>query len=194
YINRLVINYYNGKHPKHHLWKIHYKFIIDNIKPGEKVLDIGCGGSMSYNQQLAKNNNIIDAVDKNSILVQKCSNENKFENIKYYVLDISQELPSKKYDIIILSHVLEHINNPVVVLHNIKKITNKIIVRLPRYDNDWMKLVKKDLGMYYYNDLDHKQEFTQESAEELVRGAGWKIITSLNDVDIKILATLDNKS
>ncbi|MFX1375559.1 MAG: hypothetical protein ACFFA0_07090 [Promethearchaeota archaeon] len=51
-----------------------------------------------------------------------------------------------------------------------------------------MYLVKKDLGMFYFKDRDHKQEYTIGTARELIQHSGWKIITSLNDIDIKIIA------
>jgi len=190
YIDRLVISYYDGKHPKHHLWKNHYKFIIDNINQNDKVLDIGCGKSLSYGQELSSKVDFLDAIDINEDLINSCLKSNKYSNIHYYKLDITKELPTKSYDVVILSHVLEHLKNPLDILQNIRKITRKIIVRLPRYDDHWHYLVKKDLGIFYYKDSDHKQEFTLETAKKLLQDAGWDIKIALNDVDIKILATI----
>lgn len=190
YIDRLVISYYDGKHPKHHLWKYHYKFIIDNINQNDKVLDIGCGKSLSYGQELSSRVDFLDAIDINEDLINSCLKSNKHNNINYYKLDITKELPTKSYDVVILSHVLEHLKNPLEVLQNIRKITKKIIVRLPRYDDHWHYLVKKDLGLFYYKDRDHKKEFILETAKKLVQDAGWDIKLALNDIDIKILATI----
>lgn len=192
YISRLVVKYYDGKHPKHHLWHSHYKFIIENINPGDKVLDVGCGKSLSYSQQLSTKIDFLDAIDINGEKIQFSIKENKFENIHFSVFDITKDLPSKKYDVIILSHILEHLDRPKEILKKIKAITKKIIVRLPRYDNNWMNLVKKDLGMYYYKSRDHKQEFTLESAIKLIESADWSIRKAFNDIDIKIIATSNN--
>ena len=85
YINKLVLFYYDGKHPKHHLWVDYYKFVVENIKPNDTVLDVGCGGSMSYNQELANKVNFIDAIDINNILIQQCITKNQFENIHFFV-------------------------------------------------------------------------------------------------------------
>lgn len=194
YINELSVKYYNGKHPKHFLWVDHYKFIIDNINSGEEILDVGCGASLSYIQELAKKQVKIDAIDLNHILIQKCRNENIFKNINFFVLDITKELPDKNYDVVILSHVLEHLSEPRELLRKLKKITQKVIIRLPRYDDHWMYLVKKDLGMFYYKDRDHRREYTIKTAKDLIEGTGWEIITSINDVDIKIIAIINNRS
>jgi len=86
-----------------------------------------------------------------------------------------------------MSHVLEHLKEPEKVLHKIKSITDKIIIRLPRYDDHWMYLVKKDLGLFYFKDADHKREYTLKESTDLIEASGWKIQTALNDIDIKIV-------
>ena len=55
-----------------------------------------------------------------------------------------------------------------------------------------MYLVKKDLGMFYFKDKDHKQEFTLDSAIKLIQGSGWNVVKAFNDIDIKIVATINN--
>jgi len=192
YINKLVVLYYDGKHPKHHLWPQHTKFIDENINPNDRVLDIGCGKSMTYNQRIAPIVKYFDAFDINEKKIRYCEKENKFSNVHFSVMDVTKEFPSKKYDVVILSHVLEHLYNPNDVLEKLKSITKKIIVQLPRYDNHWWYLVKKDLDLFYFKDEDHKQEFTIETAKNLIQESGWKVLVAYNDVDIKIIAVLDN--
>lgn len=189
-INIKCKEHYKGKHPKHHLWTIHYQFIIQNINKNDKVLDVGSGASLSYTQKLAKVASEIDCCDIKPELVEYSMNVNKYNNVNYFVLDITKEIPEKKYDVIILSHVLEHLDNPKKVLENIKKITKKVIIRLPRYDDHWMYLVKKDLGFYYFKDADHKKEYTLIEAVDLVESAGWIVDIALNDIDIKIVAKI----
>ncbi|MFX1375560.1 MAG: class I SAM-dependent methyltransferase [Promethearchaeota archaeon] len=135
FISELAVKYYDGKHPKHFLWVDHYKFITNNINPGEKVMDIGCGASLSYNLELAKNQIVVDAVDINPALIQKCKTEKRLENINFRLLDITKELPDQQYDTVILSHILEHLSDPAELLRKLHKITQKIILRLPRYDD-----------------------------------------------------------
>ncbi len=187
-ISQKCEQYYQGNHPKHHLWKSHYKFIIENVLPGDNVLDVGSGASLSYIQELAGFCTQIDCCDIRKDLIERCIKENNFNNITFKVLDITEELPKEEYDVVILSHILEHLKGPEKVLQSIKQITNKIIVRLPRYDDHWTYLVKKDLGLFYYKDHDHKREYVLDDARELITSAGWKLARILNDVDIKIVA------
>lgn len=188
-INKLSVEYYGGKHPKHHLWTNHYKFILDSVLDGETVLDVGCGTSSSYLIELARRGNKIDACDKDAEKIEWNLRNAKIENVTYIVLDITKELPGKKYEVVIFSHILEHLDNPESLLRKVKKVTDKIVVRLPRYDDHWMYLVKKDLGFFYYKDRDHKREYTLEEAVDLVEDAGWRVESAQNDVDVKIVAT-----
>ena len=73
------------------------------------------------------------------------------------------------------------------MLRRIKRIADRIIVRLPRYDNHWMYLIRKDLGIFYFKDQDHKREYTVHDAISLVESSGWVVRKALNDVDIKIM-------
>jgi len=187
-INSVCVEYYKGKHPKHHLWTGHYQFILDNIENGATVLDVGCGASSSYTQKLAKKCKIIDCCDYKPDLVERSIKANQFSNVNFFICDITREVPTKNYDMVILSHVLEHLNDPVKVLENLQKITNKLIIRLPRYDDHWMYLVKKDIGLFYFKDADHKREYTLQDAIAEVEKAGWNVTTALNDIDIKIVA------
>lgn len=189
-INDASFSYYKGNHPKHFLWKIHYKFVIDNVRENDIVMDVGTGSSLSYTQELASKSKSIDCCDINKVLVEKSKSGNQFPNVNYFVLDVTKDVPDKRYDVVILSHILEHLYEPEKVLENLKKCTNKLIIRLPRYDDHWMYLVKKDLGMFYFKDLDHKREYTLQDAIMLVRSSGWNIEKAVNDVDIKIVAKL----
>ena len=179
---------YYGGHPKHILWDIHYQFILENIEPGSVVFDVGTGASLSYTQKLASICKQVDCCDIKPELIEKSASRNRYRNVKYFVQDITKVLPDEKYDVVILSHVLEHLYEPEKALENLHSITKKIIVRLPRYDNHWMYLVKKDLGLFYFKDADHKKEYTLSEAKHLVESAEWDVKIALNDIDIKIVA------
>jgi SAM-dependent methyltransferase len=48
YIDQGAIRYENGIHVKHRLTRYH-DFFVERIRPGERVLDVGCGnGAVSY--------------------------------------------------------------------------------------------------------------------------------------------------
>jgi len=114
--SRLAIKVEGSLHPKHRLMNYH-KFFVDNIEARDTVLDIGCGnGALAYD--VAKKAKKVVGIDLNK--------ENYLSsNIEYLVGDATKDLPSQKFDVIILSNVLEHIENRVEFLNKIKKIGSK---------------------------------------------------------------------
>lgn len=108
------------------------KTILPPLKGNESVIDIGCGyGSVSY--ELIKRGHHVAAVEinKEAIDVLKAKGFEVFER------DISKPLNiSKKFDIVLILDVLEHLFDPYSLLKEAKKITNPggvIIVSVPLY-------------------------------------------------------------
>lgn len=86
--------------------------VLDKLKRIYSVLDIGCGtGTLDF--YLAKQGKSIDGIDisSNAISTAKINarNFNLDKNIKFYVGDIQKKLPVGKYDLVILSEVIEHV-------------------------------------------------------------------------------------
>ena len=47
-MDRAAVEYGEGVHPKHRLTRYH-DFFVERLRPGERVLDVGCGiGSVAY--------------------------------------------------------------------------------------------------------------------------------------------------
>ena len=78
----------------------------------------------------------------------------------------------KKFNVVILSNVLEHVNQRISFLNNIiKKIKPKFfIIRVPAFDRDWRVPLKKELGIEWRLDSTHYIEYTKETLlDELLR-------------------------
>lgn len=172
-ISYLAIKVEDGVHPKHRLIGYH-QFFINNVSENDSVLDIGCGnGSLDYDiAKKAKNVTGIDIEEKN---INKAKVKNSRDNIKYIKGDATKDLGNEKFDIIILSNVLEHIENRVLFMDNIKDLAQKYLIRVPMFDRDWIPLYKKELGIEWRLDLTHYIEFTKASFEKEINEAGYKI-------------------
>ncbi|MBU2544899.1 class I SAM-dependent methyltransferase [Patescibacteria group bacterium] len=159
-----------GIHPKHRLTNYH-KFFVDNIKSNDSVLDIGCGkGELTFDlAQKAKN---VVGIDFNEKSIDLAKNKFSAFNIKYILGNVTEDLPCEKFDVLILSNVLEHIENRVEFLNKIKRLGDKILIRVPMINRDWITLYKKELGLEWRLDGGHFTEYTLESFKKEIEEAG----------------------
>ena len=169
----MAIKIEGGLHPKHRLMDYH-KFFIDNINPGDMVLDIGCGiGALAFD--IAKKAAEVTGIDLNERSIKAAKEKFSAPNIKYIVGDALKSLPDKKFDVIILSNVLEHIENRVEFLNKIKSQSSKVLIRVPMINRDWITLYKKELGLEWKLDKSHFTEYTLESFEDELKKANLKL-------------------
>src|SRR5258706_1852874 len=104
-ISFLAIKSEGGIHPKHRLLGYH-DFVIQDISSADSVLDIGCGnGALSYDVAgKAKQVIGIDIEEKN---IKQAKNKHFRSNLEYIVGDATKDLGNQKFDVIVLSNVLE---------------------------------------------------------------------------------------
>lgn len=169
----------NGIHPKHHLINYH-EFFIKNINTQDCVLDIGCGnGFVAY--QVARKAKKVTAIDINSTAIADAQKKFAKANLEFITGNALNWQFSEKFDVIILSNVLEHIEQRIEFLQKIKPLAPKIIIRVPMINRDWLTLYKKQMGHSYLLDNTHFIEYTLESFSSEIRQAGF----SLQDYSIQ---------
>jgi len=162
-----------GIHPKHRLTNYH-QFFVDNIDPQDAVLDIGCGqGFLTYD--VAKKARSVTAIDLNKDNIELARRDFNKDNIKYIYGDATQFDFEEKFDVAILSNVLEHIDNRHAFLLRIKELADKFLVRVPMLNREWLTYYKRELGVEYRLDLTHKIEYTIESFQQELKKAGMKL-------------------
>ncbi|MCK4809566.1 MAG: class I SAM-dependent methyltransferase [Candidatus Omnitrophica bacterium] len=173
-IGKLSVLCNKGVHPKHGLLR-YYEFFLDNINEKDIVLDVGCGSGVVA-EALAKKAKHITAVDMKEASVRKASFLSRSSNIEYLSADVTQYAFRRRFDVVMLSNVLEHISRRVEFLKKMAKISDKILVRVPMVDRDWLTLYKKQLGMEYRLDKTHFIEYTLDSFKEEAGLAGLAVL------------------
>jgi 2-polyprenyl-3-methyl-5-hydroxy-6-metoxy-1,4-benzoquinol methylase len=165
---KLAIKAEGGLHPKHRITNYH-QFFVDNINKSDRVLDIGCGnGALTFD--LARKAKFVVGIDLNEKNIEVAKRKYKAKNIEYKVGDATKDLSEEKYDVIVLSNVLEHIKNRVEFLRKLKKLAPTILIRVPMINRDWITLYKRELGVEWRSDKTHYVEYTLETfKEELVK-------------------------
>lgn len=140
---------------------------FDNIS----ALDIGCSNGFKTNLLLDKYDNIIEIhgidIDENAIKEAK----EKFKNNRKYKFELKtiDELDAnKKYDLIILSYVLQHLENPKDFLVKLKSFLSDRGVLIIKVPDDSFKVCYPDeedllhkIFELYENNIMRKQTTTK---------------------------------
>lgn len=107
-----------------------------------KILDIGCGeGNLLEN--LGSEYNELYGMDISTIALDNISPVVK-DNITFFIGDLSKKdsLTSMKFDVIICSEVLEHIENDAAAIENLNELLNSsghLIITVPYKNKYWTK-------------------------------------------------------
>ena len=178
-LNERAIYYGNGIHPKHYLTKYH-NFFIDRIENGETVVDIGCGlGAVAVDIASIHKKSFVIGIDINKDNIEKArqlKKKNALKNIIFKCDDFNNQ-SGLKADVVILSNVLEHIYDRRYFLQNIIKKTcaKKYLIRVPLFERDWQIPLRKELGISYFSDTDHKVEHKLEEFKSEIFNSNLKI-------------------
>ncbi|MFH0976550.1 MAG: methyltransferase domain-containing protein [Spirochaetota bacterium] len=174
---RASIRYGDGIHTKHKHIKYH-DFFIENTPAGSKVLDIGCGnGALAYDIATHVLKVTVYGIDLNQDNISVAKNRFMNENIVYVCGDALKDLPNDIFDVIVLSNVLEHLENRVEFLNEIKTRynPNKFLIRIPIFERDWRVPLKRELGIDYRLDSTHCIEYSQDEFFNEIAQAGLQV-------------------
>ena len=121
----------NGKfRVLHQIRPLRIQYILDQIQNNSvkdlEILDLGCGGGL-VSESLARLGANVTGIDfvNNNIKVAKEHARFGNLNINYLNLDIENLKIKKKFDVIIIFEVLEHLNNWETFIYNISQILKK---------------------------------------------------------------------
>lgn len=172
-ITSLVRRLNKGVHPKRKIMG-YEKFFLNNISPEDSVLDIGCHeGYLS--KAAAKICQKVVGIDNNLKSIVLAEKGEKISNLSFVFGDATSFDFSCHFNKIILSNVLEHIENRIVFLEKLKQLSDTILLRVPLLTRDWLVVYKKENGFEYRLDPTHFIEYTLEELKKELEESGWKI-------------------
>ncbi|MDO8529800.1 MAG: class I SAM-dependent methyltransferase [bacterium] len=169
----LAIKAEHGLHPKHRLIGYH-AFFVNNVRPEDVVLDIGCGNG-ALTADVAKKAKRVVGIDFSEANIATAKRKYSAQNTEYICQDAVKNLPAGTFDVIILSNVLEHIEDRAAFLRGLKNRASKFLIRVPMVNRDWITLYKKELGVEYRLDTTHFIEYTMESFQDELEKAGFAV-------------------
>lgn len=169
--------YGGGVHTKHKHTSYH-DFFVERIQANERVLDIGCGiGAVAFD--IAQRTGAqVHGVDLNQGSIATAKQRYQLPNLSFAVQDALQLAIETPFDTIVLSNVLEHIVERPGFLRQAMQATGakRIFIRVPLFERDWRVPLKKELGVEWRLDLDHKTEYTLAQFAEETSQAGLTLV------------------
>jgi SAM-dependent methyltransferase len=170
------IRYGGGVHTKHR--HIHYHdFFVQHVRAGERVLDIGCGiGAVAYDLA-AKAGAEVTGIDQHAPYLEQARQQYAHPRVRYLLGDARSDLPAERFDVIVMSNVLEHLEQRVAFLREVQARYQpaRWLIRVPVFERDWRVPLKKELGLDYRLDPTHFIEYTQETFAAELGQAGLAI-------------------
>ena len=140
--------------------------VLENAK---SVLDLGCyrGELLSHFPNHLEKDGV--DIDQPSIEFARLN----FPEANFYCQDLEKFNTGKKYDLIIMLHVLEHLKNPLEVIKNIHNAAHQnsyLIIEVPILENGFTNDVN---GFFSAQHLTH---FSRASLKNFFKKGGWEII------------------
>jgi len=94
-------------------------------------------------------------------------------NLEFRHADATQRLPEGEFDVVVLSNVLEHLDERPAFIRRVVAATQAhvVLIRVPLFERDWRLPMRRELGMTYFSDPTHRIEHTlAEFAQEIAEG------------------------
>ncbi len=161
--------YPRGKFPVRHS-----AFLLDAIQPGQRVLDLGCANGEITAMIAARGADVV-GIDQNPALIAQARRENPgltFEQgeARAYLAQ------APRFDVLVLSHCLEHLDDPAGFLRGFTAHFTRIYVEVPDFEATHLNQIRIDQGSdLLYMDSDHVCEFTRDELKELCQRAGLSV-------------------
>lgn len=148
------------------------------IPQGGTVLDVGCGLGR-WSRAAATTASRVVGVDYDAGLIAAARRRATESHIEFRVADITEPLREtlgdERFDVILLLHVLEHVERSGELLQEFSALGTQLIVEVPDFEADALNHVRLALGTRFYSDADHVREYTGEMLRDELETSGWHV-------------------
>lgn len=153
-------------------------FLMRLLPEGARVLDLGCGrGDMSA--VVAGKASQVVGVDHDPRAIGSARTRYTAPNLEFLHADALTYLESgpAPFDVLILSHVLEHLDGPETFLRTFAPYFRHVYIEVPDFDKTYLNHYRSELGVdLIHTDDDHVSEFDREELRTMLDDCGLRII------------------
>jgi SAM-dependent methyltransferase len=175
-VDVLAVDLDDGVHAKHRIMRYH-DFFVERIRAGERVLDVGCGrGELAYDL-VTRGGVEVTGIDLNAASLAAARKRFGTDRLEFVQADALAWDRPEHFDVVVLSNVLEHIDDRVGLLRRLREraLPDRFLIRVPMLERDWLVGLRRDLGLPYYGDATHRTEYSPEQLEGELRAAGLEL-------------------
>lgn len=147
------------------------------IPSNASVMDVGCGYGRLCRLAAPYARRVV-GIDYDAHRIELARRHTSDAKVEYRVADATTGLGTEVFDVAILSHALEHIDDVAGLLGDVRAVARLIILEAPDFDADCLNPVRRDLGCRWYNDNDHVREYTLSILCDEVERHGWTVTHS----------------
>jgi SAM-dependent methyltransferase len=176
-IDTLALPYGGGVHVKHRLMRYH-DFFVDRIRATDRVVDVGCGYGAVAHSIAARAGATVVGLDMSAEQIARArARYGSLPGLSFEVGTAPDVLPAGRFDVVVASNVLEHIENRRRFLECIQArlMPARWLIRVPMTDRDWTIPLRQELGVRHFSDPTHFVEYTRQSFEQEMHQAGFGI-------------------
>jgi SAM-dependent methyltransferase len=177
-LDHAAIRLDHGIHAKHRLTRYH-DFFVQRIPAGSKVLDVGCGIAEVARSIASKVHNVsVVGIDNDRPRLDKARALGLPANLTLVEGLAPRDLPPGGFDVVVLSNVLEHVDDRVGLLKALAQTCApvRMLVRVPLFERDWRLPLRRELGVDFRSDPTHCIEHTLAEFEAEVAAAGLRVV------------------
>lgn len=172
--------------PEHNALRFDLKLISSMIKPGSRVLDLGCGHG-DLLAWLAANKGVIGTgIEQDQTKAAHCIGR----GLSVLQGDLNTEVddyPDCSFDYVILSQTLQQVMEPAALLHSLARIGRKVIVSFPNFSHYSIRLQlllrgaapRNDQLPYFWYDTPNIRVVTIKDFRTFSRDVGYHILKEI---------------
>lgn len=149
------------------------------VKPGSRILDVGCGSGRWVEIGLM-HGAVIVGIDSNQVAINSC--RERFPDATFFNGTLDDYLaanPESRFDYVLLSHLLEHIDKPEEFLRKVAVISRNVLIEVPDFDSDPLNSLRIQYSRPFYTDNDHIFEFNSEELHSLLDIASIEVVSTI---------------
>jgi ubiquinone/menaquinone biosynthesis C-methylase UbiE len=144
----------------------------------QSVLEVGCGdGALLSELHTRGFGGRLAGVEITEAAVEIARGRQEIDSVERYD---GQHLPATddQYELGVISHVLEHVPDPVALLAEVARCCRAVVIEVPLEDNVSAKRASK---REHAEEIGHLQRLSREAARTIVQRAGLRVVSEIDD-------------